>query len=356
MGLVIKLENKKIGKDYPVFIVAEISANHGQDLKRAISLIKKAKESGADAVKFQTYTPDTMTIDVNNKYFRIKHPKWGGQTLYQLYQKAYTPWKWFKELKKVSDDLGIIFFSTAFDKTAVDFLEELRVPLHKIASFELVDLPLIEYMAETQKPLILSTGMASVSEIKEAVKTAKNAGAKDILLLKCVSSYPAMPEEMNLRTIPHMKQLFRCPVGLSDHTLGIGVSIAAVLMEAVIIEKHFTLSRKIKTPDSFFSIEPRELKELVENTRIVEKALGKVHYGLTKEERETKFFRRSLFAVKDIKNGEIFSEENIKSIRPTYGLHPKYLKDILNNKAKKEIKKGTPLTWSMTNSKIKYAR
>ena len=242
------------GKNKPVFIIAEISANHGQDLNRAIALIKKAKECGTNGVKFQTYTPDTITIDVSNKYFRIKHPKWGGQTLYQLYQKAYTPWRWFKELKKVADDQGILFFSTAFDKTAVDFLEDLNVPVHKIASFELVDLPLIEYAARTRKPIIMSTGMATLSEIKEAVNAARGGGASDIILMKCVSAYPANPKEINLQTITHMRKIFKCPVGLSDHTLGIGVSIGAVSLGAKIIEKHFTMSRKIRTPDSFFSV------------------------------------------------------------------------------------------------------
>ena len=329
------------------FVIAEISANHGQDFKKAVSLIKAAKKCGADAVKFQTYTPDTLTINVNNKYFRIKHPQWGNQTLYQLYRKAYTPWKWFKKLKKVADDSGIIFFSTAFDKTAVDFLEELNVPFHKIASFELVDLPLIEYAARTKKPLMLSTGMATLSEIKEAVTTAKNVGAKEIILLKCVSSYPAKPEAMNLRTISHMKELFGCPVGLSDHTLGIGTSVAAVVLGAGVIEKHFTLSRKFKTPDSFFSIEPQELKELVENVRITERALGRVYYGLTNEEKKSYIFRRSLFAVENIKKGAIFTEKSIRSIRPAKGIAPKYLKTILGKKAKKDIRIGTPLSWDV---------
>ena len=333
--------------DSSVFIVAEISTNHGQNFNRAVDLIKKAKECGADAVKFQAYTPDTLTLDINNKYFRIKHPKWGGQTLYQLYKKAYNPWGWFKKLKKVADDLGILFFATVFDKTAVDFLEELGVSIYKIASFELVDLPLIEYVAKTKKPLILSTGMASVTEIKEAVDTAKKAGAQDIILLKCVSTYPAKPEEMNLKTIPHMEELFSCPVGLSDHTLGIGVSILAVSLGAKVVEKHFTLSRTIETPDSFLSIEPQELKELVKNIRIAEKAMGKIHYGLTNEEKKSRTFRRSLFVVKDIKKGDVFTEDNVKSIRPANGLKPKYLKTILGKKAKKDIKKATPLRWEI---------
>ncbi|MFH1318251.1 MAG: pseudaminic acid synthase [Candidatus Omnitrophota bacterium] len=330
-----------------VFIVAEVSANHGQDFKNAVSLIKGIKKSGADAVKFQTYTPDTLTIDSRNKYFMVKHPRWGGQTLYQLYKKAYTPWKWFKKLKEVTDDLGLLFFSTAFDKTAVDFLEELDVPIHKIASFELVDLPLIEYMAKTKKPLILSTGMADISEIEAAVNTARNAGAKEIMLLKCVSSYPADPAEMNLKTISHMSDLFASPVGLSDHTLGGGVSVAAVSLGAKMIEKHVTLARKADNPDSFFSIEIDELKNLVDNIRIVEKALGKVYYGLAKGEEGGRVLRRSLFVVKDIKRGELFTEQNIRSIRPAAGLSPKYFGKVLGKKAAIGIKKGTPLDWRL---------
>jgi len=284
-----------------------------------------------------------LTIDVNNRYFRIKHPKWGGQTLYQLYEKAHTPWKWFKKLKKVTENEGMVFFSTAYDKTAVDFLEELEVPVHKIASFELVDLPLIEYMAKMKKPIILSVGMASSSEIKEAVNAARKTGAKEITLLKCVSDYPAEPEEMNLKTIPHMKKTFKCRVGLSDHTLGIGTSIAACMLGASMVEKHFTLSRKIKTPDSFFSIEPRELEQMVNGIRFAEKSLGKIHYGPTKKEKKNLAFRRSLFTVKGIAKGEIFTDKNIKSIRPADGMAPKYIKNIFGKKARKGIKKGTPL-------------
>ena len=329
------------------FIIAEISANHGQNFNSAVAMIKKAKDCGANAVKFQCYTPDTLTIDCDNKYFRIKHPKWGGQTLYELYKKAYTPWTWFKKLKSTADDLGIIFFATAFDRISVDFLEKLNVPFHKIASFELVDLPLIEYMAKTKKSLIMSTGMASFKEIEEAVNTARGAGAKDIILLKCVSAYPAKPEEMNLRTISDMEKHFNCIAGLSDHTLGIGVSIAAVVAGAKVIEKHVVLSRKLETPDSFFSMEPQDFKSLVNNIRVAEKALGVVHYGLTNEEKMSQFFKRSLFVVKDIKKGDTFSEDNVRSIRPANGIEPKYLKIILGKKAKISVKKGTPLKWDM---------
>ncbi len=346
MGDVATFSLTKGTKD-SVFVIAEVSANHGQNFNQAAAMIRKAKECGADAVKFQAYTPDTLTIDCNSRYFRIKHPKWGGQTLYELYKKAYIPWKWFKKLKKVAADSGILFFATAFDKTSIDFLEELNVRLHKISSFELVDLPLIEYAAKTKKPLMLSTGMADVSEIRDAVATARKAGAKEIILLKCVSDYPAKAEEMNLRTIPDMKQLFGCPVGLSDHSLGIGASICAVALGARVIEKHFILSRKFKTADNFFSTEPQELKELVENVRIAEKALGKVQYELMAGEKKNRIFRRSLFVVKDIRRGQIFSPENIKSIRPSNGLEPKHINAVLGRKAKVNIKSGTPLSWSL---------
>ncbi len=326
-----------------VFLAAEISANHGQSLQRAIRLIHKAKECGADAVKFQTYTPDTLTLDCDNKYFRIHHPRWGGQTLYQLYKKAYTPWSWFKRLKKTADAAGLAFFSTAFDKTSVDFLEDLGVFCHKIASFELVDLPLIEYAAKTKKPLILSTGMATLKEIREAVTAARTSGAKDITLLKCVSSYPAKPEAMNLRTIPDLRERMRLPVGLSDHTLGIAASVAAVVLGVTFIEKHFTLSRKIKTPDSFFSLEPHELKDLVVNVRLVEQSLGRVHYGLTEDEKKNSVFRRSLFAVRDVAKGEVFTEENLRSIRPAGGLAPKFAGKLLGKRANRYVKRGTPM-------------
>jgi pseudaminic acid synthase len=345
-----KIGDADLVKHKKVFVVAEISANHGQDFNRAVTLIKKAKECGADAVKFQTYTPGTLTIDVDNKYFRIKHSKWAGQTLYQLYKKAYTPWAWFEKLKKAADDLDICFFSTAFDKTSIDFLEELGIPVHKIASFELTDLPLIEYAARTKKPIIISTGMGTAQEIREAVATARKTGNNKILLLKCVSSYPAAPEGMNLRTIPDMAGLFKLPVGLSDHTLDMAVPVSAVSLGAVFIEKHFTLSRAIKTPDSFFSTEPEEFREIVKNIRTVEKALGRVQYGSIKDDFKNRIYRRSLFVVDNIKKGERFSESNIRSIRPAYGLAPKHLKNILRKRSKINIKNGSPLTRKMIDA------
>ena len=343
----VKIGRKKIGDGYPVFIVAEISANHGHSLDRAVTMIRKAAGCGVDAVKFQTYTPESLTIDADNRYFRIKHEKWGGQTLHQLYKRAYTPWEWFGKLKRTADEEGLVFFSTAFDREGVDFLEKLGVPAHKIASFELVDLPLIEYAAGKNKPLILSTGMATAAEICEALKAAERAGARDIVLMKCTSSYPARAEEMNLRTISDMKKRFSRPVGLSDHSLGSASSLAAAVLGASVIEKHFTLSRKMKTPDSFFSMEPDEFKALVRDLRTAEKAVGGVHYGLTGGQKGSLVFRRSLFAVRDIAKGDVFSEDNVRSIRPADGLKPKYLAKVLGKRAKKSVKRGTPLSWGL---------
>lgn len=328
-------------------VVAEISANHGQNLDKAVMMIKEASSCGADAVKFQAYTPDTLTIDSDSEYFKVKHPAWKGQTLYQLYQKAFTPWEWFPMLKRIADKEGLFFFSTVFDESSVDALERFDVPVYKIASFELVDLPLIEYTARTGKPLILSTGMATQKEIDQAVKAARKNGAREIILLKCISDYPARPEEINLRTIQNMTEKYGCMTGLSDHTLGIGVSIAAVTLGAVMVEKHFILSRKEKTPDSFFSIEPSELKSLVENVDIVSKALGRVHYGPSEGEKKNLVFRRSIFAVKNIEKGEVFTKDNIRSIRPALGLKPAHMQKVLGKKAKKDILSGTPLSRGM---------
>ena len=343
-----KIKDRSIGVEHPVLIVAELSGNHNQDFNIAVKIIKAIKEVGADAVKLQTYTPDTITIDCDNEYFQIKQGTlWDGKTLYQLYQEAYMPWEWQPKLKEIAEDLGLICFSTPFDKTAVDFLEDMNVPAYKVASFELVDIPLIEYIASKRKPVIMSTGMASFEEISEAVDAAKRGGAKDIALLKCTSAYPAKAEEMNLRTIPHLAEAFDTVPGLSDHTSGIAVPIASVAIGALIIEKHFTLSRKRGGPDSAFSLEPDEFRAMVEAVRTVEKALGTVNYAVTKEEEKSRVFRRSLFAVRDIKTGETFTENDIKSIRPGYGLPPKFLKDVFGKKAKTNIKKGTPLSWEL---------
>ena len=347
METTIEINGRLIGHGYPVYIVGEMSANHNQDFNEAVRIIEAAKEAGADAVKLQTYTPDTLTIDCQNEYFRIKGTLWEGRALYDLYGEAYTPWDWQPKLKVVADDLGIDLFSTAFDSSAIVFLEEMGVPAHKIASFEIVDILLIENMARTGKPLIISTGIATLSEIEEAVKTARKAGATQIALLKCTSAYPAPPEEMNLHTIPHLAEAFGVPVGLSDHTLGIAVPLAAVALGACIVEKHFTLSRDIPGPDSVFSLEPQEFKEMVEAIRVAEKALGGVSYEVTERESASRVFRRSLFVVEDVKAGEMFTTDNVRSIRPGYGLPPRYLQDILGRQSAGAIKKGTPLSWKM---------
>lgn len=344
----ININGRKIGQGFPAYIIAELSANHNQDFQQAVELIKTAKEAGANAIKLQTYTPDTMTIDCDNEYFHIgKGTIWEGKKLYVLYKEAYTPWEWQPKLKRIANDLGMDLFSTPFDNTAVDFLENMDVPAYKIASFELVDLPLIERVAKTGKPIIMSTGMASLAEISEAVQTAKDSGAREIVLLKCTSAYPAPPEEMNLRTIPHMSEAFGLPVGLSDHTLGIATSISAVTLGACIIEKHFTLSRSVPGPDSAFSLEPREFSALVEAIRVTENAVGEVNYRLTDKEAASRIFRRSLFVVKNMKRGDIFTADNVRSIRPGHGLHTKYLPFILGKKAGDNIMAGSPLTWAL---------
>jgi len=345
----IFIGGREISETSPTFIVAELSANHKQDINIAKESLYAIKEAGADAVKLQTYTPDTLTIDCKNEYFQIKGGTlWDGKTLYELYKEAYTPWDWHYELKELAEKLGLIFFSTPFDKTAVDFLEELNVPAYKIASFEITDIPLIEYAASKGKPVIISTGIATLCDIEEAIKACKRVGNEQYILLKCTSSYPAPLEEVNLKTIPNMAQTFDCLVGLSDHTKGIAVPVAAVALGAKLVEKHFILDKKLDTPDREFSLDPKEFKEMVQAIRDAEKALGRVSYELPPSvEKKGRKFARSLFAVKDIKKGEPFTEENVRSIRPGYGLHPKHLKEILGRKARKDIKKGTPLSWDL---------
>lgn len=343
----IKIGGRLVGDGHPAYIVAEISGNHGQKFEKAVEIIEAAKEAGADAVKLQTYTPDTITIDCDNKYFLIRGTIWKGKNLYKLYGEAFTPWDWQPKLKKIADKLKIDLFSTPFDFSSVDFLEKMHVPAYKVASFELVDIPLIRRVARTGKPVIMSTGMTTIDEIRDAVKTVKAEGNRQIALLKCTSEYPANPEDMNLRTIPDMKRKFGTVVGLSDHTLGIAASVAAVSLGASIIEKHVTISRKEPGPDSSFSLEPAELRELVKEIRTAEAALGKVSYTFTRKEKVTRVFRRSLFAVKDIRKGEKFSCENIRSIRPGYGLAPKHYGKIIGKKAGKDIKYGTPLSWPL---------
>ncbi len=334
-----------------VFIIAELSANHGHDINIAKKTIKAAKDSGADAIKIQTYTADTLTIDCDNEYFKLDGGTiWDGRTLYNLYSEAYTPWEWQKELMEYAISIGLIFFSTPFDKTAVDFLEELEVPLYKVASFEIMDIPLIEYIASKGKPMIMSTGVASMSDIEEAINACKRMGNDEIILLKCTSSYPANIEDANLRTIPNMKETFDVEVGLSDHTLGITVPVVSVALGARVIEKHFILDKLIGGPDSSFSLEPHEFKQMVDSVRDAEKALGKVDYSMNEKKKSSRLLGRSLFVVKDIKVGERFTEENVSSIRPGYGLSPKHFKEIIGREAACDMKKGTPMSWD----KVKY--
>ncbi|ADR18634.1 pseudaminic acid synthase [Calditerrivibrio nitroreducens] len=331
-----------------VFIIAELSANHNHNISIAKETICAMKESGADAVKLQTYTPDTITIDCKNDYFKINQGTlWDGRYFYDLYKEAFTPWEWHLELKELAEKLGLVFFSTPFDKTAVDFLEELNVPIYKVASFEITDIPLIEYIASKGKPIIISTGIATIEDIELAVETCKKNGCEEITLLKCTSAYPAPLEEANLLTIQDMKNRFNVEVGLSDHTLGISAPVAAVSLGAKVIEKHFILDKKLGGPDAAFSLEPEEFKAMVKAIREVEKALGTVTYELTEKQKKGREFCRSLFAVEDIKKGEVFSEKNVRSIRPGYGLHPKYYKEIIGKKANRDIPRGTPISWDI---------
>ncbi len=345
----IKINNRKIGPRQPVYIVAEMSANHNHDFNQAVDIIKAAKAAGADAIKLQTYTPDTLTINCDNDYFKIKGTIWQGKTLYDLYDEAQTPWEWHPRLQKIASNLGLDFFSTPFDASAVDFLEEMDVPVYKIASFELIDLPLLKKIGATRKPVIMSTGMASLAEIDEAVCTLREAGTNKLILLKCVSAYPAPLADMNLRTIPHMTEAFDVPVGLSDHSMGTSVAVAAVTLGACVVEKHFTLSRSIPGPDSIFSLEPNEFQDMVTAIRQTEKTIGKVSYKTTEQERHSRVFRRSLFVVRDLAAGELFTPENVRSIRPGYGLAPKYMEVVLGKKAVVDLQRGTPLSWKVVH-------
>ena len=329
------------------FIIAEMSANHCKKFDNAIKIIREAAAAGADAIKLQTYRPETSTIDCDNEFFRIHGTKWEGRILFDLYREAYTPWDWQKQLFDFASECGILCFSTASDPTSVDFLESVSNPIYKIASFEVVDIPLLKKIAATGKPVIMSTGMATLAEIDDAVRTLRENGTKDLTLLKCTSAYPSPPEEANLRTMPHLAQAFGCTVGLSDHTMGSAVAVAAVALGAKVIEKHFTLARADGGPDGSFSMEPHEFKQMVQDIRTVEKALGTVCYDLTRKQQESKVFRRSLFAVKDIKAGEKFTADNVRSIRPGHGLPPKFLPQILGRTAVCDISRGTPLSWDI---------
>lgn len=343
----MKIGEREIGKGNPAYIIAEMSANHAGDISRAKEIIHAAKEAGADCIKIQTYTPDTITIDCDLPYFRISDGTWNGENLYQLYKKAYTPWEWQKELLEEAKKTEIDFFSTPFDNTAVDFLEEVGIEFYKIASFELVDIPLIEYVASKGKPMIMSTGMATLAEIDEAVNAVRNQGNNNLALLRCASAYPAIADEMNIRTMQNMGETFGVPYGLSDHSMGSIGAVTAVALGASIIEKHFCIDRSIENPDSSFSMNPTEFKQMVCDIRQAEKAIGGVKYGPTEQEKSSQIFRRSIFCVKDIKKGEKLTQENVRIIRPGYGLAPKYYKDVLGQVALINIERGTPLEMEM---------
>lgn len=345
----IQINDTKIGSHHPPFIIAEMSGNHNQSLDRALEIVEAAAKTGVHALKIQTYTADTMTLDLDRDEFFIDDPKslWKGNTLYNLYQQAHTPWEWHKPIFDRCRELGIIGFSTPFDFTAVDFLESLDVPFYKIASFENTDLPLIRKVASTGKPMIISTGMATIAELDETVTAAREAGCQDIVLLKCTSSYPSTPADSNLLTIPHLRDLFNVQVGLSDHTLGIGVAVASVALGATVIEKHFTLDRSDGGVDAAFSMEPQEMKQLVIETERAWQAIGGIHYGRTAAEEKSLLFRRSLYIAEDMKAGDILTPDNLRAIRPGYGLAPKYYHHFLGKSIKQDASKGTPTSWEL---------
>ena len=350
----INIAGRKTGPGHPPFIIAEMSGNHNQSLDRALAIVEAAAKAGAHAIKLQTYTADTMTLDIAEREFFINDPDslWKGKSLYELYKEAYTPWEWHKPIFDRCLELGLIYLSTPFDETAVDFLEELNVPCYKIASFENTDIPLIRKVAATGKTMIISTGMATIAELDETVRTSREAGCRDLILLKCTSSYPATPENTNILTIPHMAKLFDCQVGLSDHTMGIGAAVASVAFGATVIEKHFTLNRADGGVDAVFSMEPNEMRALVIETERAWQALGKVSYGPTEKEKKSLIFRRSLYIVQDIKKGDILIRENLRAIRPGLGLAPKYYDILLGKRVTKNIKRGTPITWDMVGKSV----
>jgi pseudaminic acid synthase len=345
----MKIAHRLIGRDQQPFVIAEMSGNHNQSLDRALAIIEAAAAAGAHALKLQTYTPDTMTLNMAGEGFSVQdnNSLWNGRNLYDLYSEASTPWEWHGPIFERCRELGLIPFSTPFDETAVDFLESLNVSCYKVASFENTDLPLIRRIAATGKPMIISTGMATVAELDETVRTARAAGCADLVLLKCTSTYPATPGNCNIQTIPHMRELFNCEVGLSDHTMGVGVAVAAIALGATVIEKHFTLARADGGVDSAFSLEPQEMHALVTETKNAWLALGKVGYGATAAEKNSLVFRRSLYVVTDMKAGEAFTPDNLRAIRPGYGLAPKHLEIFLGKTVRHDIARGTPLSWSM---------
>ena len=349
MSASVEISQKKISKKCPPFVIAEMSGNHNQSLERALEIVEAAAKTGAHALKIQTYTPDTMTLDLDEREFHISDPKslWTGTSLYKLYGQAFTPWEWHAPIFKRAKEMGIIAFSTPFDATSVDFLESLDVPCYKIASFENTDLPLIRKVAATGKPMIISTGMASIAELDDTVRAARQAGCKDLVLLKCTSTYPATADNTNILTIPHMRELFGCEVGLSDHTMGVGVSVASVALGATVIEKHFTLNRADGGVDSSFSMEPAEMTQLVVETERAWQALGRVTYGPTAAEEKSIVFRRSLYVVKDLLAGDVLGPDNVRAIRPGLGLPTKYLDQVLGKSVKHDIVRGTALSWDM---------
>lgn len=345
----IKIGNRIVGVGQAPFIIAEMSGNHNQSLERALEIVEAAAKTGVHALKIQTYTPDTMTLDLDEREFHISDPTslWAGSSLYKLYGEAYTPWEWHKPIFDLARELGIVAFSTPFDDTAVDFLESLDVPCYKIASFENADLPLIRRVAATGKPLIISTGMATIAELDDTVRAAREAGCKDLILLKCTSTYPATASNTNILTIPHMRALFGCEVGLSDHTMGVGVSIASLALGATVIEKHFTLNRADGGVDSTFSMEPSEMAQLVVEAERAWQAMGQISYGATEAEKKSLLFRRSLYIVKDVKAGDVLTPDNVRAIRPGFGLPTKYLEQVLGRAVIHDVKRGTALAWKL---------
>jgi pseudaminic acid synthase len=344
-----EIQGQKIGQDYSPFIIAEMSGNHNQSLERALEIVEAAAKAGVSALKIQTYTAGTMTLDIDEGEFYIDDPHslWYGKSLYKLYQQAYTPWEWHEPILKRCQELGIIGFSTPFDAQAVDFLESLNVPCYKIASFENTDLPLIRKVASTGKPMIISTGMASIAELDETVRAAIAAGCQDLILLKCTSTYPATPENTNLLTIPHLRELFDLQVGLSDHTMGIGVAVGSIALGATVIEKHFTLNRSDGGVDSAFSMEPAEMQQLVMESKKVWQALGKISYGATEAEQKSMVYRRSLYITENMQKGDVLTPENFKAIRPGAGLSPKYYDVLLGKKIGQDVKRGSPMSWDI---------
>ena len=344
----IRIGKRYVGEGEKTFVVAEVSANHLQDYGRAEAIIKAAAQAGADAVKLQTYTPDTITLDCDNDYFQITQGTiWDGTTLHKLYEEAYTPWEWQPRLMEYANGLGLECFSSPFDATAVDFMKEMDMPAYKVASFEINDIPLIRKIAGLGKPVILATGIAYLEDIERALQVCKEEGNEQVVLLKCTSAYPSPYEEMNLKVIPNMAQVFDCITGLSDHSMGTAAAVASVALGAKMVEKHLTLSRADGGPDGAFSMEPDEFKKMVDEIRIVEKALGKVTYELSEKQKRSREDGRSLFVVKNMKEGEIFTEENVRSIRPAFGLHTMYLDEIMGKRARTDISKGTPLDWKL---------